>query len=466
MGTDILDVFPPDQVLTPQSGPAYAAAIRRWADNAQRPAQFVVLPKSPSDVAKAIRWAVAHRVELAVCGGGHSCSGASSSEGLVIDLRHFAGVEVDAERRLLTVGGGATWETVDREAAKFGLATVGGTVNHTGVGGLTLGGGYGWLTGDYGLALDNVVQAEVVVASGEILTCSETENADLFWAIRGGGSNFGVVTSFVFKAYPQTNTVWSGLTTFAPDKLPAIIRAAQAISTLPPKGRTAAIIFSCPAPAHAPAVMFLPFFNGPADAGRALFKPLLDLGPLADMTRELRYEEQNALLNDAATHGGRKLMKSAYLGAQIDEGVLMHLWAQWAALLEEYPELRPSIVVLDLHPFEKVMEVPSAGTAFAGRGPLYNLTMIMRWERPELDTMVRQWASQRAQEIRAAESARAGADTGGYANCGVGDESAHTDSFGANYERLSAVKARYDPQMVFHKWCPVVPKGHVGHGSP
>ncbi|GJF00870.1 FAD-dependent oxidoreductase [Phanerochaete sordida] len=385
MVADILDVFPKDQMVTSQDGKAYDEAVRRWADNAQRQAKVVVLPRTSEDVSKAIRYAVANDLEIAIRGGGHSCSGASSSDGLVIDLRHFASVSVDQDKRLLIVGGGAIWETVDREAAKYGLATVGGTVNHTGVGGLTLGGGYGWLTGDYGLALDNVVQAEVVIANGDILTCNAMENTDLFWAIRGGGSNFGVITAFVFQAHPQPNLIWSGLTVFAPDNLPAIVQASQKISKLPPKGRTSCIIFSCPRPALEPAIVFLPFYNGPEEVGRAMFKPILDIGPLTDMTRQMPYEQQNALFNDVTPVGGRKLMKSAYIGAEIDEGVIMNLFRAFVKLLEQYRELKPSIIVVDLHPFQKIMEVPPDGTAFANRGPLYNLSMLLWWTNPELD---------------------------------------------------------------------------------
>lgn len=221
MKTDIFSVFPKDQVLTPDDGKAYEDSLHRWAENAERKAKYVVFPRSSKDVSTAvsvaicipaiswltyalrqIKYAVDNDLEIAIKGGGHSCSGASSSEDLVIDLRDLSTVTVDPERQVIVAGGGAVWEAVDRAAAKYKLATVGGTVNHTGesqshsyelgsssrfqgIGGLTVGGGYGWLTPKYGLTIDNVLEAEVVVANGDILTCSETQNSDLFWAIRG-----------------------------------------------------------------------------------------------------------------------------------------------------------------------------------------------------------------------------------------------------------------------------------------
>lgn len=239
-----------------------------------------------------------------------------------------------------------------------------------------MGGGYGWLTGDYGLALDNVVQAEVVIANGDILTCHATENTDLFWAIRGGSLHLRFVRTFPdiytirrwleFWCYycvsvpsaptAEPDLVWLGelirkscailsltyvQTVFAPDNLPAIVQGSQKISKLPPKGRTSCIIFSCPPPALEPAIVFLPFYNGPEEVGRAMFKPILDIGPLADMTRQMPYEQQNALFNDVTPAGGRKLMKSAYIGAEIDEGVITNLFREFVKLLEQYPELKP-----------------------------------------------------------------------------------------------------------------------------
>lgn len=162
---------------------------------------------------------------LAVKGGGHNPSGSSSVEdGVSIDLnRHFDTARVDPENRLAYVGGGALWKTVDYAAIEHGLATPGGTVNHTGVGGLTLGGGFGFLSGRHGLVIDNLVQATVVLADGTIVTTSETSHPDLFWATRGGGGNFGIVTEFVLKLHPQRKTIFSGMIIFPPPLLDQVV---------------------------------------------------------------------------------------------------------------------------------------------------------------------------------------------------------------------------------------------------
>jgi len=182
--------------LVVPSDPDYLDAIARWAANAQHPAKVVAFVKGPEDVALAIKYARDQNITFAIRGGGHSVSGASSSDGgLVIDLsRYLNGVKVDPDKKVAYVGGGALWETVDKTAIMHGLATVAGTVNHTGVGGLLLGGGFGFLTPLHGLVIDNLVQATVVTASGATLTANATENSDLFWGIRGAGSNFGVCT--------------------------------------------------------------------------------------------------------------------------------------------------------------------------------------------------------------------------------------------------------------------------------
>ena len=193
-----------------------------------------MFPKDNADVSLAIEFATSNNIPLAIKGGGHNPSGASSiDDGLCIDLaRYFDTARVDPEQRLVYVGGGAIWKTVDHAAIAHGLATPGGTVNDTGVGGLTLGGGYGWLTGEHGLVIDNLVQATVVLADGSVVTASSISHPDLFWGLRGGGCNFGVVTEFVFKVHPQRKTVFAGPLIFTPPQLGKLSEAVDQWRTL------------------------------------------------------------------------------------------------------------------------------------------------------------------------------------------------------------------------------------------
>ncbi|CUA78499.1 6-hydroxy-D-nicotine oxidase [Rhizoctonia solani] len=201
---------------------------KRWAANAERNAAAVACPATPEDVVQALAFAQGkapydsqQRLHLAVKGGGHTPSGASSSEGgLVIDLQpNMHSVRVDPDAKLAYVGGGCLWEEVDEATAPHGLASVAGIVGHTGVGGLTLGGGFGWLCSQHGLVIDNLVQATVVTSPGDILTASDSQNADLFWALRGGGANFGVVTEFVLKLHEQRPDLYTATLLFPPPSL-------------------------------------------------------------------------------------------------------------------------------------------------------------------------------------------------------------------------------------------------------
>ncbi|KAG6824886.1 hypothetical protein H0H87_010821, partial [Tephrocybe sp. NHM501043] len=216
-------------IVTPDD-PDYQKAISRWAVNAQRRAKVVAFVKNAVDVGLAIAYARTSGLPIAIRGGGHSPAAASSSEGgLVIDLsRYLNEARVDPEKQVVYVGGGALWDVVDSEAIKHGLATVGGTVNHTGVGGLVLGGGYGWLSPEHGLAIDNLVQATVVTADGSVLTASDAENQDLFFGIRGGGCNFGVVTEFVLRLHPQRRTVYAGILVLRPPSLEKLVGVTSA----------------------------------------------------------------------------------------------------------------------------------------------------------------------------------------------------------------------------------------------
>lgn len=228
------------EIRTP-SHAAYQDSIKRWSSAAVKPAGVAIVPTNASQVAQVIKHAAERDLDVAVKGGGHSTAGASSTDGgILFDLGKISHVDVDVEKKLLRVGGGANWGQVDEAAVKHSLATVGGTVADTGVGGLALGGGYGWLSGVHGLTVDCTVEIEVVLASGEIVKASESVNPDLFWGMRGAGQNFGVATEFVFKAFEIPEKVWVGMVLFAPtpDTVEKVIAALNKLYTVDDHGRT------------------------------------------------------------------------------------------------------------------------------------------------------------------------------------------------------------------------------------
>jgi FAD/FMN-containing dehydrogenase len=212
------------KVLT-EGDEGYEEGILRWADNSIKKAGIVVQATCLSDIVKTVNFANKNNLDFAVCCGGHSTSGSSSSEGgVVLNMRKLNKVRVDAKEKLIYAQGGALFGEVDSEAWKYGLATVGGIVHHTGIGGLSLGGGFGYLTSKHGLTVDNIMGATIVTADGEVKELSASKNEDLFWAIRGCGINFGVVYEFIFKAHEQKE-IFAGLTTFPAEKLDSIVEA-------------------------------------------------------------------------------------------------------------------------------------------------------------------------------------------------------------------------------------------------
>lgn len=261
-------------------------------------------------MSKAVLFASSNQLELAVCGGGHATSGSSSTDGgLCIDLSKMRGVTVDPTKKTISAQGGALWADVDAEAAKYGLGAVGGTVNHTGVGGLTLGGGYGFLSPRFGLTIDNLLEVELVLADGKIVIASDKENQDLFWAVRGAGAAFGVATKFVYQGHDQKNEVWGGMLIFPPTLIAEVVAFANTVLAPPEGDKLMVVGYGAPPPAFQPVIMAVVFYNGSEEEGKKFYEPLFSLGPLADMTSVMPYPMVNSMLNAAMVPGIRRAMK-------------------------------------------------------------------------------------------------------------------------------------------------------------
>ncbi|KAL9128601.1 MAG: hypothetical protein Q9217_002766 [Psora testacea] len=466
-------------VLTPDSE-GYAESIKRWSDAVEKRAGIVVYVRSAEDISTCILFCRQNSVDFVVCGGKHSSSGASSSEGgLVIDLGHMRGVKVDPETKTLRVQGGCIWKDVDEAAAPYGLAMVGGTVNHTGVGGLTLGGGYGWLSGRHGLTIDGLLEVEIILADGSIKRASKTEYPDLFWAICGAGHSFGAVSEFVFQAHEQANEIWAGQIVFDPaENLEAIVSFANHLAIVTDGDSGMAMALGPPPFLPGPGIVTTLFYNGPQSKAEELFKPLLDLPAIKKDYGMRPYATMNSILNFAVEYGGRKCTKGASAITPLSPLFIQNLLQDLSLFHRKVPNCRRSMINIEIFSPEKWCSVPRDATSFFNRGRYQNVVIGPYWEDPAYDGESREWARNIARKFRLEIDWRkeffgdkmADQDIREYGNydgklepyiqssisvlntgCETGTGASSHVIFGSNYDRLVEIKAKYDPADTFNK---------------
>jgi len=424
----------------------YAEAARIWngAHDGRRPA-LVVKCTGAADVIAAVGFARSNHLPIAVRGGGHSVAGFSScDDGMVIDLSPMNGVRVDPGAARATVGGGAVWADVDHETQAYELATTGGLVSTTGVGGFTLGGGIGWLMRKYGLACDNLLAADVVTADGRLVRASETENPDLLWGLRGGGGNFGIATQFELQLHDIGQMVYAGpifypagasvdlLRTFrdwagdAPDEITALVN----LTTAPP-------LPVIPAEWHGKKVAaFIAVSTAPLDTGDSLVADFRTVAePIADLLGPMPYKAIQTLVDPLWPKGINAYFKATNL-ARLDDALVDRL----AAIHLEAPGRQCEIHVHQMG--GAVARVAEGATAFAERTMPFVLNAVAGWTESAAAPH-RQWA-------REVVDAAANASTGrAYVNY-LGDTDAARSSYGPEtYARLVALKNEYDPSNVF-----------------
>lgn len=416
------------------------------------------MPSNSQEVSLAVKFAVSNQIPMAVCGGGHSSSGASSSEGMVIDLRNLRKVKVNTEAMTVEFEGGCLWQDVDTALEQHDLATVGGVVNHTGVGGLTLGGGHGYLTARHGLTIDNLLTAEVVLADGTIVEASESKNEDLFWAIRGAGAQFGVVTRFVSRAHKQVK-VWSGTLAYATDKLPELLCFANELYKRPnTEGHCLALGIGFGPDGTTRVVSAIPLFHGPESEAKSYFSGLLQLDSMADSTEMMTIAKTNTLLNPIMDHGIRRLTGSSNIVMPLDIEPMLQAAQLFWEFCEKHREMGRSVMAIEFFPTDEIRKVGHEATAYANRGDYYDVLTLFGWENPDHDGEVRNFNRGICKRIREMNGYQAG--TGGHWSKGpvgvyinVEDESiSPKEAWGANLPRLRELKKKYDPQNLFNKW--------------
>lgn len=412
-------------LLTPQE-PAYPASVRRWSRAAEKPAGLVLVPSNAEEISIAVKYAAEQGIDVAVKGGGHSTAGVSSTTGgLLIDLNSkMRRVDVDVNKKLFVVQGGCTWGDVDQAGVPHGLATVGGTVTDTGVGGLTLGGGYGHLSGTKGLTIDCLVECTVVLANGDVTKASREQNADLFWALQGAGQNFGVVIEFVFNAFEQGN-VWAGLLIFppTPDNIHKVVAACNDIYMPDQSGKTkvaghgaGGIAIARPPPAAGQVVLLVPIvYFGTEQEAKDVYKALYGLGPVMDTTAYVPYPTINTLL--APPIGLRASMKGASYELPVRPGFVEEVLAEYNTFTAGNDDTANSLIYWEMYDPAKV--VASETGSFANRGWHLNAMICPLWTAEANDASCRQWARHLNEAFKKELEAQ-GKETGHGVDGGVG----------------------------------------------
>jgi hypothetical protein len=434
------------QVIAPQDD-GYEEA--RGVHNAmidRRPA-VVVRAVNAGDVIAAVNFAREAGVDLAIRGGGHSVPGfGTCDDGVVIDLSGMRGVRVDPGARTARAEGGATWGDFNAATHAFGLATTGGIISTTGVGGLTLGGGIGYLSRGHGLSLDSLISADVVTADGRFLIASEHENPDLFWAIRGGGGNFGVLTALEYRLHPVGN-IYGGPMFFELSAVGDLLRWYREFIADAPRefGGFPAFQIAPPLPfipeeRHGDTfIAFVACWAGPIEQGEAMLKPLHEVAPIvAEHVGPMPYPALNSAFDALVPPGLQHYWKANFVTELNDEMIDAHM--------QHGPEVPVVNSTVHIYPINGAChDVASDATAFAYRNANFATVIAGMWPDPSQNEANIKW-------VRDYYDATAPhSEEGGYINFMAGDDQVRIKAnYGANYERLVQIKRTYDPGNLFH----------------
>ena len=442
-------------VLT-SSDPGYDEARAVHNGMFDKRPEVIVRAEQTADVIGAVNFARDAGLDLSIKGGGHSAPGFGTNDGgVVIDLSLMRHVQVDPAARTAQTGGGATWGDFNYATHAFGLATTGGIISTTGVAGLTLGGGIGHLARGYGLSLDNLLSAQVVTADGQVRTASAEQNDDLFWALRGGGGNFGVVTSFEFQLHP-VNDVYVGLFFYELDQAGNLLRFYRDFIKDAPEA------YGCfPAFQIAPPLPFIPedrhgdtfclavvHWSGPIDQGENAMKPFRDLAPVvAEMVGPMPYPALNSAFDALYPKGIRAYWKGNFVTELTDAAIEAHL--------AHGPKVPEVSATMHLYPINGACHrVAADGTAFAYRDANFATVILASWSDPAVDAERIQWV----RDYYAATAPHS--EPGGYINFMDDDDGSRIrDNYKGNFDRLVAIKRTYDPDNLFHLNQNIPPSG-------
>ena len=403
---------------------------------------------SAQDVSAAVNLARDSGLEVSVRGGGHNVAGKAVTDGgLMIDLSLMKTIDVDVSGRTIRSGGGATWAELNDAGHAQGMATTGGVISTTGVAGLTLGGGIGWTMAKWGMAVDNLVGAEVVLASGEVVNVTDDSDPDLMWALRGGGGNFGVVTNFTFRAYPLT-TILGGPLIHPLEAAPGVVNFVKEFDKTASDDLTANVAL-----VHAPdgsgaKVCVVPFCHIGEDEAEAEaeVKALREFGPpLADMADRMPYPVVNTLVDALFPRGTLNYWKSAFFSELNDEAV-----SKLVSAFEKTPTIMCGMIIERFH--GQATRIEPTATAFPHREPGYNIVIASQWTDSAQNEEGIGWARESFDSLRPHMSDDV------YVNYVQADEADRVRAaYGPNYDRLVELKRRYDPGNLFRLNVNIVP---------
>jgi FAD/FMN-containing dehydrogenase len=440
IGQSSLDAFKQTftgEIITPADR-RYEAARRVWNVMIDKRPAVVVQPRTAGDIVAAVTFARDERLALSIRGGGHSVAGTGTcDDGLVIDCALMNAVTVDPARRVARAQPGVRWTGFDAATQAYGLATTGGTVGDTGIAGLTLGGGFGWLEGSYGMTVDNVIAADVVLADGRQVRSSAGENADLFWGLRGGGGNFGVVTAFEYRLHPLGDTIVGGMVVHPYQAARDVLKFYRATLEAAPDPLTVAAAMLT-APGGNKAVAIACAYAGPVEEGLKAVEPIKAFGtPVLDLMGPLPYLTQQAMLDAATPRGYRNYWKAEFVSRLSDE--LIDVW------VDAYSRVVSPTSLQLLFPIHGAAgRVAPDDTAYPHRRGIH-LGVYGQWRPGDADDPNVAWVRDTWKRVRPFA-------TGGlYVNEINADEGSDRvrQAFGSNYERLAALKAKYDPGNLF-----------------
>ena len=425
------------QLLAPRDA-GYDAARTMWNGMFDRKPSLIARCAGVADVISCVNFARTNELLVSVRGGDHSLAGHSVCDGgLMIDLSPMRSIRVDLLNRTARAEGGARWRDFDHETQAFGLATTGGTNSDTGIGGLTLGGGLGWLAGKYGLACDNLLSADVVTADGRVLTASRTENADLFWGLRGGSGNFGIVTSFEYRLH-HVGPVLGGLVVHPFERAKEVLRFYRDFSTaIPDEVNTLGALLTTPDGLRAAAIAVC--YNGDLQQGEKVLQPLRDFGPpMADQIGPMPYTALQAMTDAMFPRGRQYYWKANLMNRLTDEAI--------ETIIQCFATVPSAATVIGFQQLGNAANrVAPSETAFSHRDALYDFLMLSGWDQPSEAERNIQWTRDFAGAIRPFLHG------GIYVNSFT-EESKQPirDAYRPEtYDRLVALKNKYDPHNFF-----------------